>query len=99
MLRWSEPPGLFTPAGDPGHNIWFSRDSSAIAAAKRVPNTAPFYVEMESPVPPGGLPHPGRVMPSLPNSHLGYAITWFGLAAMLLGVYAAWLIGRWRGRE
>ncbi len=99
VLRWSEPPGLFTPAGDRGRNIWFSRDSSAIAAAKGVASAAPFYVEMESPVPPGGLPHPGQVMPSLPNNHLGYAITWFGLAAMLLCVYAAWLIGRWRGHE
>jgi surfeit locus 1 family protein len=99
VLRWPEPPNLFTPAGEPARNLWFARDSTAIAAAKGIPDAAPFYVEMEGPVPPGGLPHPAAVRPTLPNSHLGYAITWFGLAAMLVGVYAAWMIGRWRGRN
>jgi surfeit locus 1 family protein len=99
VLRWPEPPGLFTPAGDPARNMWFSRDSAAMAAAKNLADAAPFYVEMESPVPPGGLPHPGLVLPSLPNNHFQYALTWFGLAAVLIGVYAAWMFGRWRGRE
>jgi surfeit locus 1 family protein len=99
VLRWPEPPGLFTPAGDPGRNIWFSRDSAAVAAAKNITDAAPFYVEMETPVPPGGLPHPGRVQPSLPNSHFQYALTWLGLAAVLVGVYTAWMFGRWRGRD
>jgi len=99
VLRWPDPPSLFTPAGEPARNLWFARDSAAIAAAKGIADAAPFYVEMESPVPPGGLPHPAPVHPSLPNSHLGYAITWFGLAAMLVGVYGAWMIGRWRGRN
>ena len=90
--------GLFTPAGDPARNIWFARDSAAIAAAKDVADAAPFFVEMESPVPPGGLPHPGPVQPSLPNNHLQYALTWLGLAAVLVGVYTASMVGRWRGR-
>jgi surfeit locus 1 family protein len=99
VLRWPEPPGWFTPAGDPRRNIWFNRDSAAIAAAKNIVDAAPFYVEMESPNPPGGLPHPGRVQPNLPNNHFQYALTWLGLAAVLVGVYAAWMVGRWRGRE
>jgi surfeit locus 1 family protein len=99
VLRWPELPGLFTPAGEPARNLWFARDATAIAAAKGVADPAPFYIEMESPVPPGGLPHPAAVRPTLPNSHLGYAITWFGLAAMLIGVYGAWMVGRWRGRN
>jgi surfeit locus 1 family protein len=98
VLRWPEAPGLFTPAGDPARNIWFARDSTAMAEAKHIADAAPFYVEMESPVPPGGLPHPGRVQPSLPNNHFQYALTWLGLAAVLVGVYTAWMFGRWRGR-
>jgi cytochrome oxidase assembly protein ShyY1 len=70
-----------------------------MAAAKDVADAAPFYVEMEIPVPSGGLPHPGRVQPSLPNTHLQYALTWLGLAAVLVGVYTAWMFGRWRGRD
>jgi surfeit locus 1 family protein len=99
ILRWPEPPGLFTPAGNPVRNIWFNRDSAAMAAAKNVADAAPFYVEMESPVPPGGLPHPGRVLPSLPNNHFQYALTWLGLAAVLVGVYTVWMFGHWRSRD
>jgi surfeit locus 1 family protein len=94
VLRWPEPPGLFTPAGDPTRNIWFSRDSNAIAAAKDV-GVAPFYLELESPDPPGGLPRTGRLHPTLPNNHFGYALTWLGLACVLVGVYGTWLFG-WR---
>jgi surfeit locus 1 family protein len=95
VLRWPEPPSLFTPAGDPTRNIWFSRDSTAIAAAKGI-SVAPFYFELESPDPPGGLPRAGRLHPTLPNNHLGYALTWFGLAGVLVGVYGTWLFGSWR---
>jgi surfeit locus 1 family protein len=95
VLRWPEPPGLFTPAADPARNIWFSRDSGAIAATKGV-SAAPFYVEMESPGPPGGLPRTGRLHAVLPNNHFGYALTWLGLATVLAGVYGAWLFSSWR---
>ncbi len=98
VLRWPEPPGLFTPAPDPNRNIWFSRDSNAMAAAKGV-SVAPFYVELESPDPPGGLPRVGRLRPTLPNNHFGYALTWFGLACVLAGVYGTWLFGGWRKQD
>ena len=98
VLRWPELPGAFTPAGDPTRNIWFSRDSNAIAAAKGV-SVAPFYFELESPDPPGGLPRAGRLHPTLPNNHFGYALTWLGLACVLAGVYGTWLFGSWRKRH
>jgi len=98
VLRWPEQPGLFTPNGDPARNIWFARDSAAMAAAKGIA-AAPFHVELESPEPSGGLPHAGRLRPNLPNNHFGYALTWLGLAAVLVGVYAVWLFGGWRKRH
>jgi cytochrome oxidase assembly protein ShyY1 len=58
--------------------------------------SAPFYVDQESPVPPDGLPRPGKLEVRLRDDHLQYAITWFGLAAGLIGVYAWWLAGRRR---
>ena len=45
---------------------------------------APFYVEQEAPAPPGGLPRPGKIVANLRNEHLQYALTWFGLAVVLL---------------
>src|SRR5260370_4146044 len=73
LLRWPELPGLFTPAGDPTRNIWFSRDSNAIAAAKRV-SVAPFFLQLERPDPPGILPHTGPLHPTLPINHLHYSL-------------------------
>ena len=97
VMRWPEQPGLFTPAADPAKNLWFARDSSAIAQAKGLTSVAPFYVEQEAPPAPGGLPQAGALQPSFPNNHLGYAITWYGLALVLAGSFSVWFAGRLRG--
>lgn len=91
-MRWPDSRHWFTPGDDPTHNLWFVRDPAAIAAAKGLGSVAPFYVEQESPAPPGGLPQPGRLIVSLPDNHLQYALTWFGLAAVLAGTFIAWLL-------
>ncbi|GAV34097.1 Cytochrome c oxidase assembly protein Surf1 [Roseomonas mucosa] len=39
--------------------------------------------------PVGSLPQPARAMPRPGNPHLGYAITWYGTALALAGVFAA----------
>ena len=92
-LRWPETRHWFTPKDDAAHNLWFTRDPQAIAAAKGLSAVAPFYVEQEAPVPPGGLPAPGKIVVNLPNNHLQYIITWYGLAAALAGVFLVWTFG------
>ena len=89
-MRWPDPRSWVSPADDPRHNLWFARDPAAMADAKGVGPVAPFYVEQEAPVPPGGLPQPGKIIVKLRNEHLQYAITWYGLAAVLLIVFVAW---------
>jgi surfeit locus 1 family protein len=89
-LRWPDERHWFTPNDDPAHNLWFTRDPAAIAAAKGVGQVPAFYVEQETPVPPGGLPQPGKLVVTLPDNHLQYAVTWFGLAAVLAGVFVTW---------
>jgi len=44
-LRWPDTRNWFTPRDDPAHNLWFSRDPTAIAAAKGLGPVAPLYVE------------------------------------------------------
>jgi surfeit locus 1 family protein len=99
VMRWPEARGLFTPADDPKTNVWYLRDPKAIAAEKKWASAAPFYIDQESPVPTGGLPLPGKLSVQLPDNHLQYAITWFGLALALAGVYVVWLAGRFRRRH
>lgn len=99
VMRWPEKPNLFTPADEPKKNVWYLRDSIVMAKAKGWSAMAPFYIDQESPVPPGGLPRPGKLTVNLPDNHLQYAITWFGLALALAGVYVVWLGRRFRRRE
>ncbi|HZP75358.1 MAG TPA: SURF1 family protein [Pseudolabrys sp.] len=95
-MRWPEARGLFTPADEPQNGVWYVRDPKLIAEAKHWGAVAPFFIDMEAPQPPGGMPRPGPLVVKLPDNHLQYAITWFGLAAALIGVYVAWLIARRR---
>ena len=63
-----------------------------------VTDPAPIFLMLESPAPAGFGPKPAPVPLDIPNNHLQYAITWFGLALALAGVYIVWLVGRFRRR-
>jgi surfeit locus 1 family protein len=99
VMRWPEQRGTFTPADEPQNNVWYLRDTQAMAHAKDWSVAAPFYIDQESPVPAGGLPLPGPLSVHLTDNHLQYAITWFGLAMTLIGVYLVWLFRRLRRRD
>jgi surfeit locus 1 family protein len=98
VMRWPEARGLFTPADDVANNVWYLRDPKTIATVKKWATAAPFYIDQEAPMPEAGWPKPGKLAIALPDNHLQYAITWFGLALALAGVYVAWLAGRIRRR-
>jgi surfeit locus 1 family protein len=99
VLRWPETRNSFTPADDPKNNVWFLRDSNSIAKFKTWATVAPFYIDQEGPAPAGALPKPGKLEVRLPDNHLQYAITWFGLALALAGVFIVWLARRLVGRN
>jgi len=84
VMRWPEQRGTFTPQDEPARGLWFARDPAAMAAAKNWGNVALFYVDQEAPLPAGGLPKAGPLKASLPNNHLQYAVTWYGLALVIL---------------
>jgi surfeit locus 1 family protein len=82
LLRMSEPRGAFLRTNDPGADRWFSRDVEAIAASRRLPPTAPDFIDAERAPHRTGLPVPGLTVISFPNNHLIYALTWAALALM-----------------
>jgi surfeit locus 1 family protein len=90
VLRFADARHWFSPNDEPARNIWYSRDPLAIAAAKSIGKVAPFYIEQEAPAPSGGLPQPGKLVVQLRDPHLGYALTWYGLALALVAVFFAW---------
>jgi surfeit locus 1 family protein len=91
VLRLPEGAGWFSPPNDAIHNDWHTRDVAAMAAALHAPAPAPAILGLERPAaaPPG--PRPAALPTDIPNNHLGYALTWFGLAAGLVGTYVGWL--------
>ncbi|MFP5514559.1 MAG: SURF1 family protein, partial [Alphaproteobacteria bacterium] len=84
LLRLTEPKGGFLRSNDPAAGRWYSRDVAAIAAAKGVAEAAPYFIDADSTRNPGGWPVGGLTVVSFPNSHLGYALTWFALDLMLI---------------
>ena len=91
VLRRGGERTFVTPQNRVAENQWYWRDLPAMARALHAANPASVFVMMESPAMAGGEPRPAPVPLNIPNNHLGYAITWFGLAAALAGVYLAML--------
>jgi surfeit locus 1 family protein len=100
LVRAGREKGLFTPANDIAGNLWYWPDVAAMHAsafAGTGASTLPLTVDADlRPEPPGGLPRGGVTRLDLPNRHLEYALTWYGLALTLVGVFAAFARGRLR---
>lgn len=95
-IRFPEHAGWFSPKADAAKRLWFDRDHEAMAQALGWGKIAPFYVDLESPAPPSGIPKPGPLSVRLKDNHLQYAITWFGLAAAVLIAFGFWIAGQRR---
>src|SRR6202035_4495318 len=94
-------PGMLTPAENIAKRLWFTRDHLAMARAlgwgQGGSQVAPFYIDLEQPVPAGGIPKPGALEVHLKDDHLQYALTWFALAGAVVIAFGVWL--RAQGRE
>ena len=95
VLRMSEKPGLFTPAPNETTRLWFVKDVPSMAKAAGI-RTSAVVIEADATTNPGGWPLGGQTKVDFPNDHLQYAMTWFGLALALTGIYL--LYHRSRGR-
>jgi cytochrome oxidase assembly protein ShyY1 len=98
-LRFPEKAGMLTPAENLAKRLWFTRDHLAMARAlgwdKDGARLAPFYVDLELPVPPSGIPKPGPLEVHLKDDHMQYAITWFTLAGAVVIAFGVW----WRAQR
>lgn len=96
LLRISEPDGGFLRANDPVGNRWYSRDVAAIAKARQIEApVAAYFIDAEAS--DQTWPRGGMTVIRFSNSHLVYALTWFGLAGMSL--FGFWLFRRERLRR
>jgi surfeit locus 1 family protein len=98
LLRPNEERSIFTPGDRPADNVFFARQVDPIATAKRLAGpVAPFTIDLlAAETPPGGLPQAGETRMIFTNTHFQYALTWYGLAVALAGVFASFAWSRWR---
>jgi cytochrome oxidase assembly protein ShyY1 len=95
-VRFSEAADLLTPSENRAKRLWFTRDHLAMARALGWGEVAPFYIDLEQPVPASGIPKPGPLQVHLKDDHLQYAITWFTLAGAVLIAFGLWIRSRQR---
>lgn len=83
-LHWPDEVDSYTPENDIEGNIWFARDVDTMAAAL---NTAPILIVARETSETGQSLTPMPVTTTgIPNDHLQYAVTWYGLALVWLAM-------------
>jgi surfeit locus 1 family protein len=86
-LLWPDEITAMTPPPDLADNMWFARDLPALAETLK---TEPLLIVARADTGPGIQAMPVDTT-SIPNDHLMYALTWFSLALVWLGMTAFWL--------
>jgi surfeit locus 1 family protein len=84
FIRPAERAGWFSASDDLAQRRFYTFDPAAIGRALGI-EVAPYGLVALG---PPGLPDPARTLPRPPNNHLGYVLTWWGLAAALVAVVA-----------
>ncbi len=93
----SERPNSFVPDNDLEKNVFYWKSLDQMK--QRLPNeiegdVLPFFLDADETPVPGGAITGGVTRIAFPNSHLQYALTWFGLAGALLVVGASFVWSR-----
>lgn len=89
-IRPAEQANWTSATDDPATRRFYTSDPAVIGAALGIAAPAPYVLVALGEA--QGLPQPARGIPRPPNNHLGYVVTWYGLALALTGVFAvfAW---------
>jgi surfeit locus 1 family protein len=95
-VRPADRPTWFTPANEPATRRFFVLDPDVIAQALNLRDVLPFVLVALGPGPVNTYPAPAYHLPRPQNNHLSYAITWYGLAVVLVVMFAAWVRKAWR---
>ncbi|PLW74966.1 SURF1 family protein [Cohaesibacter celericrescens] len=93
LMRFDEPKNWNSPAADKIKNVWIVRQVNEMADYLKLDpaKTAPYWIDLTQGQGVNGLPQGGETRITFTNTHLQYALTWFGLAIVLVLVFAVWL--------
>lgn len=76
----------FLRTNEPTLHRWYSRDVATMGQQAGLSQVAPYFIDADRAADPTTLPIGGMTQISFPNNHLVYALTWYGLAALLIGM-------------
>jgi surfeit locus 1 family protein len=76
----------FSPPDNPAHGHYYTLEPEVIGKGMELTDVAPYMLIAMGPLPPPGslLPQPAQDLPTPPNNHYEYALTWFGFAGVLV---------------
>ena len=94
LLRILPQSNWLTPANQPDTGVWYSYDLGAMAQRAGLPALLPLMLDADAAPNPGGYPLGGQTRLSITNNHLSYALTWYGLAGVLLVIFIVSSLGR-----
>ncbi len=103
FVREPERAGWLSARDDPAQRRFYTLDPEPMGAALGLARVAPLTL-VATAAPAGGTvvagvaPQPVGAPPELPNNHLSYALTWFGLAGVLAVVFTLWVVRTLRER-
>lgn len=95
LVRASRAAGPFTPKPDAARRLWYARDAAGMARSLGLASAPPVFLALDAGA-PGERPEGGKTKLTFRNEHLEYALTWFALAGVLVGVYLAYHRGKGR---
>ena len=95
LARRFETAGLFTPANNVKENKWYWRDGPGLyKSLAGDPPMLTFMIDQRERLGDGEWPKPGVTRVQFTDKHFGYALTWYGLAMTLVGVFLAFAYQR-----
>ncbi len=92
-LRPADKISAFTPVNTPAAGEWYSRSTSEIATQWHTALRQDYFLVLDIAASKLSLPglQQGLVTAPLPNRHFEYALTWFSLAWIMLGIFIAFV--------
>ena len=92
IVRLPQRQGYFVPDNEPQAGFWFTMKPDEVATYLSITQAQTgFYIDaIRDPNAKLTLPIAAEVKIDVRNSHLNYAVTWYGIALSLIGVYLAY---------
>lgn len=96
ILRKPGKTSPWVPDNEPARNVWYYANPEAMAAAAGLGGVRDSVLVADAKPNPGGLPAGRNPSVEISNRHLEYALTWYGLALVLVVIY---FVFHWRRED